>query len=108
MDMYDRVRLTPAHAGNIQARHDFRRIHQAHPRTRGEHTANTTMYHVTSGSPPHTRGTFDSCVRVLSLHGLTPAHAGNIYRYSVNIVYNKAHPRTRGEHSLQIRGCFYV
>ena len=51
------LRITPAYAGNTNAKYIENDVKGDHPRLRGEHTAFITLPFIFSGSPPPTRGT---------------------------------------------------
>ena len=90
--------ITPAHAGNTAYHGEFGCFRGDHPRTRGEHRCSSYWWRIVSGSPPHTRGTLPAIFPLLSLSGITPAHAGNTLSLSLIRNLLRDHPRTRGEH----------
>ena len=91
-------RITPAYAGNTSAIGDINCLSWDHPRIRGEHTGSESIDGAAQGSPPHTRGTHDEEWKVLEKIRITPAYAGNTYKYFVCIDSFEDHPRIRGEH----------
>ncbi len=93
-----RAGITPAYAGNTRKDGQEQRGNQDHPRIRGEHLSCRLFYSLVEGSPPHTRGTPHFSQFCTSLHGITPAYAGNTH--SNDDVFSKVedHPRIRGEH----------
>ena len=71
----------------------------AHPRSRGEHFEWDVARLGDEGSSPLARGTLDAVVEFLTLQGLIPARAGNTASCIGVEVWNRAHPRSRGEHN---------
>ena len=93
-----RRRLIPARAGNTRRRRSTRRLHSAHPRSRGEHVSVTVWKPRESGSSPLARGTLICrVIRILCVR-LIPARAGNTCHVAQNRGTRAAHPRSRGEH----------
>ena len=70
------VGLIPAHAGKTSRQADKARVHEAHPRSRGENKG--TSEHTTGpgGSSPLTRGKRLGAKDMYDLSRLIPAHAG--------------------------------
>ena len=69
-----------------------------HPRLRGEHSRFKKTLDISSGSPPHTRGTLKiSAVSPLK-DRITPAYAGNTNCIKFTVFAIRDHPRIRGEH----------
>ena len=92
--------LIPAHAGNTLSGACPVLMWWAHPRSRGEHTQGTGKMPARVGSSPLTRGTptpGNGCHR---RSGLIPAHAGNTIGGTPPHRGHRAHPRSRGEHTL--------
>ena len=77
----DQPGFTPAHAGNTQ-----RLFYQSRSK---------------SGSPPLTRGIRDKYDPNTPKVGFTPAHAGNTIRKSKKNVWQRVHPRSRGEYQFR-------
>ena len=95
--------LIPAHAGKTGRGQDPRRKRGAHPRSRGENTANQASAFCDPGSSPLTRGKRRSAISALLEPGLIPAHAGKTGSAGLRWNSDRAHPRSRGENSLPIR-----
>ena len=94
---YRRQGITPAHAGK---RTDFflsLSCPEDHPRTRGEKLLLEGSYLAFRGSPPHTRGKGNECIKTTHQLGITPAHAGKSRDRCFNGIPRWDHPRTRGE-----------
>ena len=91
--------LIPAHAGSTlhDVRADFR--HWAHPRSRGEHLVRSNRLPCGNGSSPLTRGALWRCCRFGRCCRLIPAHAGSTAWAAETPSANRAHPRSRGEHT---------
>ena len=90
--------ITPAYAGNTQAKSYPPPVPQDHPRLRGEHSFHNQIRLPYLGSPPPTRGTLYYCSVIYILRRITPAYAGNtlIVEYITHAA--RDHPRLRGEH----------
>ena len=71
-----RLGLIPAHAGKTNGRSRGHRRFRAHPRSRGENTAQASPYASASGSSPLTRGKLCDLIPILRRQRLIPAHAG--------------------------------
>ena len=69
----------------------------AHPRSRGENTANLVWLSPERGSSPLTRGKRSALVQVMVVIGLIPAHAGKTVAVLSDLTDGAAHPRSRGE-----------
>ena len=91
-------RITPAHAGNTNCHSLLYESFWDHPRLRGEHFHTPHMQSGPMGSPPHTRGTRTSTVRMHRRIGITPAYAGNTCSSFCDSSALRDHPRIRGEH----------
>ena len=91
--------LIPARAGTT---HDLLkdpiRI-WAHPRSRGDHPAQSRPSLVDEGSSPLARGPHDARDAAGPLRGLIPARAGTTQRCRRRRYGCGAHPRSRGDHS---------
>ena len=94
-----RAGLIPAHAGSTSIASHMASSVWAHPRSRGEHASGTSKNAMNFGSSPLTRGARK--VQHLRNHGsgLIPAHAGSTAPFLPIGLDNRAHPRSRGEHS---------
>ncbi len=97
-------RLIPARAGST-ARPDCAHLQaRAHPRSRGEHAAETTASALTQGSSPLARGARHRARPGAGRAGLIPARAGSTRRCSASGSPRPAHPRSRGEHRRTAKG----
>ena len=76
------IRITPAYAGNTMQTIISRRLLQDHPRLRGEHEGTLRVERAVVGSPPPTRGTLTANILMWVEIRITPAYAGNTYRFS--------------------------
>ena len=92
--------LIPAHAGNTLRNLEEAVFGWAHPRSRGEHGVTVHANPCKWGSSPLTRGTRRVRLSWVSGEGLIPAHAGNTRAARVFMASRRAHPRSRGEHTL--------
>ena len=90
--------LIPARAGNTFESVAGVLQDGAHPRSRGEHQIMTVCAITNMGSSPLARGTLPQPPRGAAAMGLIPARAGNTIIRPHNFSFNKAHPRSRGEH----------
>ena len=72
----------------------------AHPRSRGEHQARTTVRGQHGGSSPLARGTQSVVISRVASDRLIPARAGNTAPPRRRGHARSAHPRSRGEHQL--------
>ena len=92
--------LIPAHAGSTPPGTPAQAYRGAHPRSRGEHLMDVGLDLKDWGSSPLTRG----ARQPLRVHrrddGLIPAHAGSTADTSRWRPAGRAHPRSRGEHSM--------
>ena len=95
--------LIPAHAGKIARCPCGHGDAPAHPRSRGENTFGTMENASPRGSSPLTRGKFVLVDQVPQILGLIPAHAGKICSAGTTLVWNQAHPRSRGENRRTTR-----
>ncbi len=71
-----------------------------HPRSRGEHTANSSTGFTGTGPSPLARGAHRSASRSWSVRGTIPARAGSTQIAYRMDVWEEDHPRSRGEHSF--------
>ena len=74
----------------------------AHPRSRGENLAWSSIACTARGSSPLTRGKRVACAGLRRCVGLIPAHAGKTRRPVRSRSSSRAHPRSRGENVLAI------
>ena len=91
--------LIPAHAGSTKRTCKTTPQGGAHPRSRGEHNNDAIQDAKLMGSSPLTRGAPRSFCRSPSRVGLIPAHAGSTVEAKPDPWEQRAHPRSRGEHS---------
>ena len=68
--------ITPAHAGKRDASGSAAILKRDHPRTCGEKGLFRGKCAEVQGSPPHMRGKGQTFPQVVTLTGITPAHAG--------------------------------
>ena len=92
-----RDRLIPAHAGKTRPGDRAVRQPRAHPRSRGENSAQQIAARNGDGSSPLTRGKQIGLPPCKLLVGLIPAHAGKTVIGWVAPNSRRAHPRSRGE-----------
>ena len=92
--------LIPAHAGSTTSWRACSRVSGAHPRSRGEHSTPKRQSYPPDGSSPLTRGALLGCGAYGDSHGLIPAHAGSTGGIPDRRIFRRAHPRSRGEHSI--------
>ena len=97
------LRLIPARAGNTNGRRCGGGIPPAHPRSRGEHRNVVLVGGRFQGSSPLARGTRAMFEARKSIAGLIPARAGNTKASHHIRDRNSAHPRSRGEHVVDLR-----
>ncbi len=91
-------RTTPARAGNTRAPSPADRSPSDHPRSRGEHAANSLAARSRAGPPPLARGTRRLLHVRESGARTTPARAGNTTTGDPDSSRSADHPRSRGEH----------
>ena len=92
--------LIPARAGNTWGILGSDRRARAHPRSRGEHDGIEEFAHAGVGSSPLARGTPLSRDAHWDRLGLIPARAGNTCARRCPYPAPRAHPRSRGEHTV--------
>ena len=97
--------LIPARAGNTVPVPSPHRRHGAHPRSRGEHSQSSSHLWHPWGSSPLARGTPADQILEQLPSGLIPARAGNTRTPRCRRRLSRAHPRSRGEHSLRLSAC---
>ena len=98
---YDPGGLIPAHAGKTRSRICSESAPAAHPRSRGENTADDALTQQPAGSSPLTRGKPTRHTQQPSKPGLIPAHAGKTRRHNYHQGSRWAHPRSRGENATR-------
>ena len=101
-------RFTPAYAGNMKYIPDQSLPIQVHPRIRGEYYVLVSGGAVALGSPPHTRGIFNSGCKSHMFTRFTPAYAGNIARNRSMEERSQVHPRIRGEYVVMPVPDWYI
>ena len=94
--------LIPAHAGSTSKPKMAYTLPTAHPRSRGEHASCAALHRVSVGSSPLTRGAQLQNGAALNNVGLIPAHAGSTHRQERTQAGRRAHPRSRGEHVVEL------
>ena len=95
-------RLIPARAGNTGRSRSPASLHPAHPRSRGEHGFRCMPAFAGSGSSPLARGTLGQDTHGDAVARLIPARAGNTTLPALRPCRLRAHPRSRGEHLIQL------
>ena len=96
-------RLIPAHAGKTSDTSSARPRTRAHPRSRGENATKSSSKPPGPGSSPLTRGKLVLSFFEVRGAGLIPAHAGKTGAVQCRNACRWAHPRSRGENTLQSR-----
>ena len=96
--------LIPAHAGKTSASTWTRFAPRAHPRSRGENSQRAAGDGSNTGSSPLTRGKQGDGMCAFGGFGLIPAHAGKTDERLLARAQGEAHPRSRGENVMQVRG----
>ena len=108
-------RITPARAGKRQLVVPFCPGYWDHPRACGEKAGGEADGLTAVGSPPHTRGKETAYRLYIWPDGITPAHAGKRWTFTISRWTTGDHPRTRGEktkripilsHCFQAKGSF--
>ena len=92
--------LIPAHAGKTSLTCSLTPPPRAHPRSRGENAGDLGEGIVGTGSSPLTRGKQPGPARGQPRSGLIPAHAGKTRDARPYPALSPAHPRSRGENTL--------
>ena len=92
--------LIPARAGNTDGVTFSTVGRGAHPRSRGEHLGCKVSDLMSLGSSPLARGTRKTAIHELANFGLIPARAGNTHGVWSGYALSGAHPRSRGEHTI--------
>ena len=97
------IGLIPAHAGKTPSKP--RAISQpgTHPRSRGENNRTKLIQSCSTGSSPLMRGKQIHCLQTPPCPRLIPAHAGKTPTAPTASSRDSAHPRSRGENSLDLR-----
>ena len=90
-------RLIPAHAGKTTREVTEPARRRAHPRSRGENVLQCRRTSRLQGSSPLTRGKRREVRRCVPASRLIPAHAGKTFQAELEMIRDRAHPRSRGE-----------
>ena len=96
------LRLIPARAGNTSSVTRSQSSSSAHPRSRGEHYRAIVSSPAKSGSSPLARGTPGTSLKSAGSGRLIPARAGNTIWRIRRLTVSSAHPRSRGEHRIDV------
>ena len=100
----ERLRITPACAGNTPCRRGRSLPSRDHPRVCGEYVKRSFLYAKIWGSPPRVRG-IPVPDNFRGLHpGITPACAGNTVLLMLDCGLRRDHPRVCGEYLLSMIG----
>ena len=95
------VRLIPACAGKTSQPISKVCTAGAHPRMHGENSRGCRKNAPSGGSSPHARGKLCSLPVLSGLLGLIPACAGKTVESELKVAEARAHPRMRGENTLE-------
>ena len=98
------MRITPACAGNREARLRSATNVEDHPRVCGEQKNFSTLLIMSQGSPPRVRGTGGIGISTWDLYRITPACAGNSRGRARCGPASADHPRVCGEQCMVGRG----
>ena len=96
----ERPRLIPAHAGKTASKWNKPSERPAHPRSRGENDKQRRAEEQLAGSSPLTRGKPNLQDTPAMKTRLIPAHAGKTTTAQPPDDSDRAHPRSRGENTL--------
>ena len=91
-------RIIPAYAGSTPPARGHPWPLADHPRIRGEHANNATLWTSSDGSSPHTRGAPRTWQGSADLKRIIPAYAGSTSPAPAGQGPAPDHPRIRGEH----------
>ena len=91
------MRITPACAGNREAKPGACHAELDHPRVCGEQRLFPSILAYIKGSPPRVRGTVHAPFLAKSCSRITPACAGNSAWWAVGRERTEDHPRVCGE-----------
>ena len=97
------LRFIPARAGNTGWTSRRSSTTAVHPRSRGEHLSIGTGATCAPGSSPLARGTLDAALRHRPGRRFIPARAGNTRQGGPRFSASTVHPRSRGEHWLDLQ-----
>ena len=90
--------IIPACAGNTAKAPPYGCRVRDHPRMRGEHSQDPSLWLQGKGSSPHARGTHHQLLHWVAGFGIIPACAGNTAPCIPVPISRWDHPRMRGEH----------
>ena len=93
------MRIIPALAGNTRRRQQHSSEPSDHPRSRGEYSSKKACFSASSGSSPLSRGILGIGILHNQLIRIIPALAGNTIIRRHEYLFDKDHPRSRGEYS---------
>ena len=100
---YDKIRITPAHAGTTKGLLPVLKSSRDHPRSRGDHSVGQVEHGGRRGSPPLTRGPLKNGTTIPADKRITPAHAGTTVVFVASGKVYRDHPRSRGDHARPCR-----
>ena len=98
----NKVRITPAHAGNTPLCTGWDVMVRDHPRACGEYSFLIGDVIRDGGSPPRMRGILLRPCRGRRKARITPAHAGNTPRIQGQNASHRDHPRACGEYCVNL------
>ena len=93
------ARFIPAHAGNTRDVRAYIARLAVYPRSRGEHSNNSSCDQKPDGLSPLTRGTPCKLTKGFIILRFIPAHAGNTIVSDGSACPDAVYPRSRGEHA---------
>ena len=94
----DRLRFSPALAGNTTTERPPPEVAAVQPRARGEHLRAPQAQGIPCGSAPRSRGTREQRQEDLNIIRFSPALAGNTRTGTAHPPRRAVQPRARGEH----------
>ena len=95
-------RFIPARAGNTRSARGHTYTCPVHPRSRGEHCLRTEIQPSPTGSSPLARGTPADTEQARQARRFIPARAGNTQPAATARPHPPVHPRSRGEHTVNL------
>ena len=96
------ARLIPARAGTTTRSYRFSGLQRAHPRSRGDHRVREVSVCAGRGSSPLARGPLTFLSNHPGTIRLIPARAGTTRQSCTAQIADGAHPRSRGDHPVDI------